>query len=214
MRVAALLTTTLALLLAPPLRAQGDTRLDITLPAVASRGAEAPLLRSANVFGDQGIRDLLVNGFPARLHFRLELWSTSGWFDHLKDQIEWDVIVRYNALDHRYTASRVVDNTITPLGTFTEIRAVEDAVGQPFQPPMRAPTGHDKYYYNAVLNIEMISVNDLDEVERWLRGELRPAVQGKKSPGTAITRGAKTLVVRLLGGEERHYEVRSETFRP
>ncbi|HET7565437.1 MAG TPA: hypothetical protein VFJ96_10605 [Gemmatimonadaceae bacterium] len=214
MRVTALLTTVLALLLAPPLRAQSGTRLDITLPAADSRGKEAPLLRSPNVFDDRAMDDLLVNGFPARLHYRLELWSTSGWFDHLKDQIEWDVIVRYNALDHHFTASRIVGKTITPLGTFTELRAVEDAVGQPFQPPMRAPTGHDKYYYNAVLNIEMLSVNDLDEVERWLRGELRPAVQGKKSPGTAITRGAKTLVVRLLGGEERHYEVRSEMFRP
>jgi len=213
-RFAIILIAALLMALAPPLRAQGGTRLDITLPAPGSRGAEAPLLRSPHVFDDRAMEDLLVNGFPARLHYRLELWSTSGWFDHLRDQIEWDVIVRYNALDHRYTASRVIGTTITPLGTYGELRGVVDAIGQPFQPPLHAPSGHDRYYYNAVLDIEMLSVNDLDEVERWLRGELRPAVRGKKSPGTAITRGAKTLVVRLLGGEERHYEVRSEMFRP
>jgi hypothetical protein len=50
-------------------------------------------------------------------------------------------------------------------------------------------------------------------VERWLRGELRPAVRGEKNPGTALTRGVRTLVVRLLGGEKRHYEARSGTFR-
>ncbi|HEX5439099.1 MAG TPA: hypothetical protein VFW98_18240 [Gemmatimonadaceae bacterium] len=212
MRALAILTT-VAVVLAAPLRAQEDTRLDITLPAAASHRTDPPLMRTLHVFADHSLSDLLLNGFPARLHYRLELWSTGGWFDHLKERIEWDVIVRYNALDHRYTASRIVRNTITPLGSFTTLRAVEDAVGQPYQPPIRAPTGHDRYYYNAVLDIEMLSVNDLDEVERWLRGELRPAVQGKKSPGTAITRGAKTLVVRLLGGEERHYEARTGTFR-
>jgi hypothetical protein len=209
-----ILFTILALALAAPLRAQRDTHLDITLPAPAARGREAPLLRSPDVFSDRGLEDLLVHGFPARLHYRLELWSASGWFDHLREQIEWDVIVRYNALNRRYTVSRVVGQSITTIGTFTEMRAVDDAVGQPFQPPIDPPRGRDRYYYSAALDIEMLSVNDLDEVERWLRGELRPAVRGKKSPGTAITRGAKTLVVRLLGGEQRHYEARSETFRP
>jgi hypothetical protein len=207
------LIATAALALAAPLRAQRATTLDVTLPPAAARGTEAPLLRSPNVFSDRTLDDLLVNGFPARLHYRLELWSASGWFDHLRNQIEWDVIVRYNALDHRYTVSRVVGNSITRLGTFTELRAVDDAVGQPFQPPIHAPRRHDRYYYSAALDIEMLSVNDLDEVERWLRGELRPAVRGKKSPGTALTRGAKTLVVRLLGGEQRHYEARTGTFR-
>ena len=59
----------------------------------------------------------------------------------------------------------------------------------------------------------MLSVNDLDEVERWLRGELRPAVRGERNPGTAITRGLRSLVVGILGGENRHYEARSRTFR-
>ena len=44
--------------------------------------------------------------------------------------------------------------------------------------------------------------------------ELKPAVSGKKNPGTAVGRGLRTLVVRLLGGEKRHYEARTGTFRP
>jgi hypothetical protein len=68
-------------------------------------------------------------------------------------------------------------------------------------------------YYNAALEVEMLSVNDLDELERWLRGELKPATQGERSPGTALTRGVRSLVVRLLGSENRSYEVRSGTFR-
>jgi hypothetical protein len=79
---------------------------------------------------------------------------------------------------------------------------------------MRAPRGRRRVYYALALDVEMLSVNDLDEVERWLRGELRPAVRGQRNPGTALTRGLRALVVGLLGRENRHYEVRSRTFVP
>ena len=59
----------------------------------------------------------------------------------------------------------------------------------------------------------MLSLSDLDEVERWLRGELRPAVQWKRNPAGVIGRGLRTLFVRMLGAERRHYEVRSKAFR-
>jgi len=62
--------------------------------------------------------------------------------------------------------------------------------------------------------VETLSLSDLDEVNRWLRGELKPAVKGEKNPGTAIGRGLRTVVVRLLGGEKRHYVARTGTFRP
>jgi hypothetical protein len=67
-------------------------------------------------------------------------------------------------------------------------------------------------YYNVALDVEMLSVSDLDEVERWLRGELRPAVRGERNPGTAVTRGVRTVVAKLLGAEKRHYEERSSRF--
>jgi hypothetical protein len=51
-------------------------------------------------------------------------------------------------------------------------------------------------------------------VERWLRGELKPAVRGQRNPGTAVGRGMRTLLARVLGGEMRRLEARSATFRP
>ena len=197
-----------------PLLAQRDARLEIALPGDGARGQQAPVIRSTGVLFDRRMRDLLNHGFPARLHYRLELWSASGLFDDLRSQVEWDVIVRYNPLERLYSATRIEGERATPLGTFDQLRQVEDAVTAPFQPAIRPPTRRQKYYYNVVLDVEMLSVNDLDEVERWLRGELRPAVRGEKSPGTAITRGARILVTRLLGGEQRHYEARSRVFRP
>ena len=171
-------------------------------------------MRSTTVLSDSRVRDLLHHGFPARLHYRLELWSTSGWFNDLLDRVDWNVIVRYNPIDGRYTVARLEADRVTPLGVFTQFAAVQTAIERPYQPPMRPPAVRERVYYNLVLDVEMLSVNDLDEVERWLRGELRPAVRGQRNPGTAITRGVRAFVVGLLGGENRHYEARTRTFVP
>jgi len=59
------------------------------------------------------------------------------------------------------------------------------------------------------VDVETLDISDLTEMQRWLQGEARPAVQGRRNPGTALTRGLRTLVTRLLGGEVRHLERRS-----
>jgi hypothetical protein len=173
-----------------------------------------PVITTGAVLEDRNLRELLQNGFPARLHYRLELWSSGGLFDNLKQQVEWDLIVRYNPLERRYTAARVEADRVTTLGTFATLVETEQAVSRPFQPAVKPIAGHDRSYYIVTLNVAMLSVNDLDEVERWLRGELQPAVRGQKNPGTALSRGAMTLMTRILGGERRHYEARSAKFTP
>ena len=193
---------------------QRDVRLDIILPSNGQRGNEAPTVRSERVLSDSRTRDLLRHGFPARLHYRLGLWSTAGWFDDEKATAEWDVIVRFTPLDRRYTVTRIEPDRVVPLGTFDDLRDVEAVIGYPHRPSIRPPTQRARHYYNLVLSVEMLSVNDLDEVERWLRGELRPAVRGNRNPGTALTRGVRSLLVGLLGGENRKYETRTGRFLP
>jgi hypothetical protein len=87
-------------------------------------------------------------------------------------------------------------------------------VNAAFSAPISPAKRGQRSYYNLVLEIETLSLTELDEVEQWLRGEVKPAVRGKKNPGTAVSRGVRTLMVRLLGGERRRYEARSGTFRP
>ena len=125
-----------------------------------------------HILADHDIREMMHSGFPARLHYRLELWGASGFFDDLKRQTEWDVIVRYNPLKRRYTATRIEGERITALGSFDNLDPIEAMLSQATQPALAAPDGHDKYYYNLVLDVQMLSVSDLDEVERWLKGDL------------------------------------------
>ena len=194
--------------LASPLEAQRGARLEVSVPSVL----QAPQVRAVGVLGDKDMRDLLENGFPARLHYRVELWSLSGWFNDLESSVEWDVVVQFDAFTKSYQARRIVAGKSTALGTFADLAAVSSVLSSAYRAPGPSPTRSGRYYYSVGLDVETLSMSDLDEVERWLRGELRPAVRGQRNPGTALTRGLRTLFVRLLGGEKRRYDVQSRTF--
>jgi hypothetical protein len=209
----ALVVTFIATLLGLPLDTQRRAEVELQLPPRSALATEGPLVRGVNILSNRRVRDLLRSGFPARLHFRVELWSVGGWFNNLERSTEWDVVVRYDPLDHSYRVARFAGNQMALLGQYSEFADAEGAAERLFRAPITAKPGK-RYYYAVVLDVEMLSLSDLDEVERWLRGELRPAVRGKKNAGTALTRGLRTLVVRLLGGEKQQYEFRSRTFRP
>jgi hypothetical protein len=199
--------------IAAPLVAQ-KVRLDVVLPPQPAWADERPAVSSAGLLSDPSMRDLLANGFPARLHYRLERWASGRWFDNLKAAFEWDVILKYDVLGKKYQVVRVVNKKAESLGDYPGTSEAESAVESPYKAAISLPKKGERGYYNLLLDVETLSLSDLDEVQRWLRGDLKPAVSGKKNPGTAVGRGVRTLVVRLLGGEKRHYEARTGTFRP
>ena len=202
-----------ALVMAAPLGAQ-KVHVEVLPPAQNAWGDDTPSVASGGLLSDASMRDLLSNGFPARLHYRLERWAAGRWFDDLKAAFEWDVIMKYDVLGKKYQVVRVVNRKSESLGEFAAAADAENAVESAYKVGISLPKKGQRGYYNLLLDVEVLSLTDLDEVQRWLRGELKPAVEGKKNPGTAVGRGIRTLVVRLLGGEKRHYEARTGTFRP
>jgi len=225
MRVAVIVGLLASLTAVAPASAQSTPRLAIDLmsaadpPAAGAAGeasatspgpvaARGPSVRALDILSDGQTRDLLLNGFPARLHFRIELWHAGGLFNAIDGTREWDVIVRYDPVTKRFRAARLHDDTAVVIGDFDRFATLAAAIATPLVVPL-APARHGgRYYYNAVLDVEMLTLNDLAEVERWLRGELGPAVRGKRNPTGVIGRGLRTLFVHLLGAERRHYEVR------
>jgi hypothetical protein len=193
-----------------PVRAQDDARLEIALPAKSTGGEEGPAFVPRGVLASGDLRDLLRSGFPARLHFRCELWRADRLNNRLDAVVEWDMLVRFDQLNRKYEVFRVVDRQAVRLGRFDTPEQAEATVERPYRivsPPMRRGA---RYYYDASLDVEVLSLSDL---ERWLRGEVRPALSGDRNPGTALTRTVRGFFVRLLGGERRHYQVQSGNFR-
>jgi hypothetical protein len=204
---------------AGPLSALRGARLDVLLPSRAAtdgvNGAASsmgPQVAFANVLNDEATRELVRAGFPAQLHFRLALCRVGGWMNELGRSVEWDMVVGYDPGSQSYRVRRRFGNQLEDLGSFPTLSSAQAASERPLRVPLTPRRPGRRYYYNLILDIEALSVSDLDQLERWLRGELRPAVRGDNNPLTALGSGARTLVTRILGGERRHYEKRSGTF--
>ena len=182
---------------------QSRPTLAITAPAAELATRTGPVVVASHMLAGRKLRELLASGFPARLHFTVALWSVGGWTNDLERSTEWDVVVRWIAVERVYEVLQRVGNRPFSLGKFAALSDAEAAVARPTRAPIVAFPNAGRVYYQATLSVETLSLSDLDEVERWLQGELRPAVRGQRNPGTVLGRGIKTLASRLLGGERR-----------
>lgn len=167
----------------------------------------APTVMVGNVLDDRALADAVRSGLPLRMRFRIELWRDT-WFDDLVQQTTWTSVLAYEPLEQRFLAVGPGDDSIGRYETYEAARAVLE---QPYLPPVRA-TDDGTYYYLVYLEIETLSLSDLDELERWLRGDLQPAVRGDRSITGAIGTGLKRVLVRVLGLPARRYEARSQPF--
>ncbi|MHB0963651.1 MAG: hypothetical protein ACYC5V_10640 [Gemmatimonadaceae bacterium] len=192
--------------------AQTRPSLSITPPAIGEVNHTGPVVVASHMLSGRKLQELLASGFPARLHFVVELWSVGGWVNDLERFTEWDVVVRWLAVERVYEVIQIVGARPFSLGRFAQLGDAASAVARPTRAPIVASAASRRMYYQATLTVETLSLSDLDEVERWLRGELRPAVRGERNPGTVLGRGLKTLASRLLGGERREYVARTGVF--
>ena len=187
-------------------------QLDVIVPAGTLTATQAPSIVGKNLLADPTTRELLRNGFPTKLHFKLELWREKGLFNEVEGSTDWEVLVQYDPAAQLYRTVRRNGKQLEDFGGFQSLTSAEEPLNRPYRVPLRPRSQGGRYYYNVFLDITTLDVSDLDELQRWLRGEFQPAVRGKTNPASAIKNGIGTLISRLLGGERRHYEQRSETF--
>lgn len=211
---AASAVTVIALALSAP-AAQGQSgRVDLVLPPRAELATKPPSVRTTNVLVSGRTAELVRNGFPARLHYKLERWAAGTFVNDVKATAEWELIVQYDALAKSYRVVRATSQSAVVIGEYDAIAAADDKLTEPYPAPIAPPRRGEKSYYSLTLDVETMSLSDLDEVQRWLRGELRPAVHGRRNPGTAVSSGVRTLFMRILGGERVMYEATTGVFKP
>jgi hypothetical protein len=149
------------------------------------------------------------SGFPLRLHYRLELWRTkSGWFDDHMSETAWDVVAQYDPLADDY----VVVRTGGISTRYARIEALTQALQVPYKVTL-APKAAGNYYYLCRLEISTLNDTDLQEVQRWLKGDVSPAVTGSSDLTSAVVQGAQRLLVRIAGLPRLTLEARSGTFK-
>ena len=104
----------------------------LIMPEPAMLATEPPSVRSSSLITDGAMLDLVRNGFPAHLHYKLERWSTGGFFDDVTALAEWDAVVRYDALAKVFQVYRAVGKKTTFLGSFPTSLAAESVLDVPF----------------------------------------------------------------------------------
>ena len=163
-------------------------------------------MSTANLFADPDMRELVRSGFPASLKFRLELWRASGLFNNLESQQEWELIVQYDPSAQRYRVVRRQRGRIEDLGSFATLSTAQAMLERPLRAGLLPEREGSRYYSTLALDIEALSVSDMAQLERWLRG-----VRGGTA-ASALGSGVRTLMLRMLGGEKQHYAGRSAAF--
>ncbi len=74
-----------------------------------------------------------------------------------------------------------------------------------------APKTAGKFYFLCRLDVTTLNDTDLEELTRWLKGDVSPAVSGEGNVGGALVRGAQRILVRIAGLPRLTLEARSET---
>ncbi len=191
-----------------PLSAQRAPRFELAV-VPANALVEGPSVSSDGLLSDPKTREHVRNGFPARIHYRLELWRKGNIFDDLAGRSEWDVLVSYEPTVQRYRVIRrsLDDRIREDFGALGSLTSAEVEIGKPFKAPIH-PNRSGRYYYNLIVDVQTLTESDLDALQQWLRGPDAKA----SNPLTMIGSGLGTLLSRVLGGSKVTYTQPSSVF--
>ncbi len=169
-----------------------------------------PRVQTLALLADGKFVDLMRSGFPLRLHYRLELWRNRGnWFDQFVREASWDAVARHDPLADDFVLIRT--------GGSVKRYASADDLARALEIPYRvtlAPKGDGRFYFLCRLDVTTLNDTDLEELTRWLKGDVSPTVSGGGNVGEALARGAQRILVRIAGLPRLTLEARSTTFRP
>jgi hypothetical protein len=209
-----LLATGFLLLAAAPLAAQGAKGVELVVSLVPDPARKVGVLPEARVVGllqDERWTSALLSGLPLRLHYRLELWRSRGsWFDASVRSVEWDVVVQREPLLDQYAVTTVLLGR-TRQQRYPDLSALGSALGVSYRISVRAE-GKGDYYYAATLQVSTLSDQDLDEMDRVLRGDPESEGGSNGDLGDAVGRAARRMVLRVAGLPLMRVEGKSGTF--
>jgi len=173
-RYAFALLLSLALLDAAPAPAQSRAPLSVSVGGASVRWR--PTVRMQGVLRDRALHDALMNGLPLRFHLRVELWLKAEPFDQLVGVQEMSRALLRAPLGEGYTLE---DGRVQR--RYSTLAAAQTALQAALAPTLGPRTG-GRHYYLVRLNVETLSLDELDDMRRWLRGETPPPAEPGRQP--------------------------------
>jgi len=174
-------------------------------------GVAPPHLDDGFVWADLQLDDLfdgraaesLERGMPATLQLRAELWrKRTAWFDRVERTFEGSIRIRYEVWRKTYRIDRA-DAAPRLYGSLDSVRtALTRSITLPVA--RRDQIGDGRYYVVVTATLRPLSVEDVEEVEGWLSGEVQSGRRSSFGFITALPRAVFDAVRNLSGlGDEQ-----------
>ena len=115
----------------------------------------------------------LGRGMPATLTLHAELWRRrSGWFDRMERAVEATFRMRYDAWGDSWRLDRPGQPPVV-VGSLDSLKlALEHTLAMPVSPLERIPR-ETSCYLVVSASLRPLNVEDVEEVEGWLSGEVK-----------------------------------------
>lgn len=181
-----------------------------------------PRERNGYVYIDAGVTDpfstrtteSLERGMPATLEVRAELWHRrAGWFDSFEGGFDARVRIQYEAWSDQWRIERAG----APPIYVSRFDSVATVLSRPWALPVARVQDlkPDRRYYVAVVAVlKPLSVEDVEEVEGWLSGEVRTQRGAGLGVITELPRSLFDAVRNFAGFGDRRTRASSDDFAP
>lgn len=162
------------------------------------------------ILESRGIQDPVERGLPVRIRVVTELWRDRV-VDAQEARHEWRASVRLDPLEGSFLVETEDGGSLSAATLAEAGRILAAQLTVPLRPP-----GPGRYYYLGRVEVETLSRSDLQELQRWLQGDVAAAVEtGEEEGGLrgALGRGLQRAIIRLLGLPAERYRTRTPTFQ-
>jgi len=157
-----------ACLCAGPARA-----LEVRVSAPRERGGYVYVAATVSQVFRGRVGESLQRGMPATLELKAEMWRRrSGWFDRLESGYQAQMRIQYEAWNDQYRIEG-------PRGQMFRVSTLDSAASA-LSRPWALPVGRVgtlvpsvRYYVVVHAVLKPLSVEDVEEVEGWLGGEVK-----------------------------------------
>jgi hypothetical protein len=181
---------------------------DGTASLQIDRASGTATLEVGDLLGEGRLQEALQEGLPLRVRARIELWR-DGFFDNQQGVFEW----RMNVIRDPLGAGFLMVGPGPPRQDrdLASLDALRGALATSLVIPLQ-PIEEGRYYFLGWVEVETLSLSDLEELQRWMEGDLGRVLTGDRAMDQAFERGVGRLLVRALGLPTRRVRVQTPTF--
>ena len=182
-------------------------------PALDAAGRIGVVIRLEDPL-ETRVEQSLARGMPATLVLNAELWRRrNGWFDRVERSIEATVRLRHDV----WTSAWRLERPGVPPYSVPSVDSLEAALSRPIAlsfPDTDKLSVSAMYFVVLSATVKPLSVEDAEEVEGWLSGEVRSQRRSGVGVLTAIPRSLFDTVRSIAGLGDTRARTVSRDFSP